>query len=211
MAKITESQLRIIIREELRNYLNEDKQVLEEGRIHNFIAGILAAVAIGGIAGGTMNDAPTSREVVQSSVTASDTAATNVEQIIQQNQIKFNKEDSSFSIGNEVVGNLSTDVINSIKKLHDIGYVANTGANTRKLNEIKLLKQQIEKDESYKKIAQKIQNLKGIQTDQQRKAESIFAIIVGVAIVGLLLTTLDSIYSDPISSTRRSPTPIKRR
>jgi len=209
--RLSESQLRIIIREELRNYLNEDKQVVEEGRIHNFIAGILAAVAIGGIVGGKMNDAPTSREVVQSSVTASDTAATNVEQIIQQNQIKFNKEDSSFSIGNEVVGNLSTDVINSIKKLHDIGYVANTGANTRKLNEIKLLKQQIEKDESYKKIAQKIQNLKGIQTDQQWKNESIFAIIVGVAIVGLLLTTLDSIYSDPISSTRRSPTPIKRR
>jgi hypothetical protein len=209
--RITESQLRTVIREELTNYLNEDKQVLEEGKIHNFIAGILAAVAIGGIAGGKMNDAPTSREVVQSSVTASDTAATNVEQIIQQNEIKFNKEDSSLSIGGEVVGILSPNVIDSIKKLHDIGYVANTGANTRKLSEIKQLKKQIEEDKSYIEVAKKIQNLKGVQTDQQRKAESIFAIIIGAAIVGLLLTTVDSIYSDPISSPRRSPTPIKRR
>ena len=194
--RITESQLRTVIREELTNYLNEDKQVLEEGKIHNFIAGILAAVAIGGGIGAKMNSAPTSREVVQTSVTASDTAATNVEKIIEQNQIKFNKEDSSFSIGKENIGKLSPNVVKSIMRLKEIGYVANTGANTTKLREIEQLKQQIEKDESYKQVAAKIQNLKGIQTDQQNKAKSIFAIIVGAATIGLLFNTVASIYAD---------------
>jgi len=194
--RITELQLRTVIREELTNYLNEDKQVLEEGKIHNFIAGILAAVAIGGGIGAKMNSAPTSREVVQTSVTASDTAATNVEKIIEQNQIKFNKEDSSFSIGKENIGKLSPNVVKSIMRLKEIGYVANTGANTNKLREIEQLKQQIEKDESYKQVAAKIQNLKGIQTDQQNKAQSIFAIIVGAATIGLLFNTVASIYAD---------------
>jgi len=192
---ITESKLRTVIREELINYLNEDKQVLEEGKIHNFITGILAAVAIGGGIGVKMNSAPTSGEVVQTSVTA-DTAATKVEKIIEQNQIKFNKEDSSFSIGKENIGKLSPNVVKSIMRLNEFGYVANTGANTTKLREINQLRQQIEKDESYKQVAAKIQNLKGIQTDQQNKAQSIFGIIIGAATIGLLFNTVASIYAD---------------
>ena len=196
---ITESKLRTVIREELINYLNEDKQVLEEKKIHDFITGILAAVAIGGGIGVKMNSAPTSGEVVQASVTA-DKEATSVEKIIEQNQIKFNKEDSSFSIGKENIGKLSPNVVKSIMRLKEIGYVANTGANTTKLGEINQLEEQIEKDESYKKVAAKIQNLaslKGIlQTDQQKKARFIFGIIIGAAMIGLLFNNVDSIYAD---------------
>ena len=190
--RLTESQLRTVIREELINYLNEDKQVIEEGKLTNIFAGIFAALAIGGMAGASSNQAPTSNDIIKMTAKA-EQPANEAATIVKNNNIKLS-QDGSFSVGDKTIGKFSPDTVSAIKKLNETVYVAHTGANTGKLDEINKLYKKIESDPSYRNIESEIKELTGVRTDTQDQKVFIFGIIVAAGMVGLTLTA----FADPI-------------
>jgi len=190
--RLTETQLRTVIREELINYLNEDKEVLEEGKLTNIFAGIFAALAMGGMAGASSNQAPTSNDVIKMTAKA-EQPANEAATIVKNNNIKLS-QDGSFSVGDKTIGKFSPDTVSAIKKLNETGDVAHTGANTEKLNHVRQLYKKIESDPSYKNIEASIKNLEGVRTHTQDQKVFIFGIIAAVGMVGLTLTA----FADPI-------------
>ena len=190
--KLTELQLRTTIREELINYLNEDKEVLEEGKITNILASIFAALAIGGMAGASINQAPTSNDIIKMTAKA-EQPANEAATIVKNNNIKLS-QDGSFSVGDKTIGKFSPDTVSAIKQLNKTGYVADTGANTNKLDEINKLYKKIESDPSYRIIESKIKSLEGVRTHTQDQKVFIFGIIVAAGMVGLTLTA----FANPI-------------
>ena len=192
MAKLTESQLRIVIREELINYLNEDKEVLEEGIKTNILAGIFAALSFVGVSGASSNQAPTSNDIIKMTAKA-EQPANEAATIVRNNNIKLS-QDGSFSVGDKTIGKFSPNTVSAIKKLNETGYVAHTGANTEKLDKINELYEKIESDPSYRDIETKIKELTGVRTDTQDQKVFIFGIIAAAGMVGLTLTA----FADPI-------------
>ena len=190
--KLTELQLRTVIREELINYLNEDKEVLEEGKITNILAGIFAALAVGGMAGASINQTPTSNDIIKMTAKA-EQPANEAATIVKNNNIKLS-QDGSFSVGDKTIGKFSPDTVSAIKQLNKTGYVSYTDANKKELDEINELYKKIESDPSYRIIESEIKELTGVRTPTQDQKVFIFGIIVAAGMVGLTLTA----FADPI-------------
>ena len=193
MAKLTESQLRIVIREELINYLNEDKEVLEEGIKTNILAGIFAALSFVGVSGASSNQAPTSNDIIKMTAKA-EQPANEAATIVRNNNIKLS-QDGSFSVGDKTIGKFSPNTVSAIKKLNE------TGANIKNLEprdvDVKDLYRTIESDPSYRDIETKIKELDDVRTHTQDQKVFIFGIIAAAGLIGLFGSTIATIVQNP--------------
>jgi hypothetical protein len=196
---ITESKLRTVIREELINYLNEDKEVFEEGKLTNLILGALGMISTVGGMGGvvSMANQQSPRSVMQATVVA-ENIEKEAKEIIEENKIECDKQ-GNFTMNGEAIGKLSEGSLQKLKELYDMGYVSNSGGNPVKIDKQNSLKAEVEKDVGYAKLSTNLQKLKGVQTDQQTKNIKIFAIILMAGVMGLLGSAVGTVL-DPENS-----------
>jgi len=197
---ITELKLRTVIREELINYLNEDKEVFEEGKLTNLILGALGMISTVGGMGGvvSMANQQSPRSVMQATVVA-ENIEKEAKEIIEENKIECDKQ-GNFTMNGEAIGKLSEGSLQKLKELYDMGYVSpNGGSGSLKKDKHNKLKAEVEKDVGYAKLSTNLQKLKGVQTDQQTKNIKIFAIILMAGVMGLLGSAVGTVL-DPENS-----------
>lgn len=196
---ITELKLRNVIREELINYLNEDKEVFEEGKLTSLILGALGMLSTVGGTGGVLSMANQQepRSVMQATVVA-ENVEKEAKDLIKKHNIECDKQ-GNFTVEGESIGKLSEGSLQKLKELNAMGYVSRNSGNSGEIAKQNKLKAEVEKDVGYAKLSTELQKLEGVTTNQQITNIKIFAILLMAGVMGLFGSALSTII-DPENS-----------